>query len=297
MVEQTTKQNITKVVFNNLEEGFKDDFNVEYEKESDYIFFVENCRKKERKNIDKDLIPLIKKDINFWKNKRPKTKVIHFLQFKKGLAKTKEQLDILTKGQVIENPDGICFYEEFPGQNKDKFDDQLNEFVEFKPEIEKYIVLEIESEDIVEKVVLALSKGSKKFILIGGDYKNLDLWTTLTSSIREVNGETIMLLPARMHNRNKESYIKKAIEFGIDYVVHGSPFGGGNKDKERVILFLDKKDLTYKKIEKIDDLELKKMIKDTCSSKQDQYKLSRILAVDVANVFSKTYAPNKVVNT
>jgi len=293
--EKQKFENKTEVVYNNQEAGFKEDFNIKYEKEPKYIFFVENCRKKERKNLDKDIVDGVKEEIKFWKNKYSSSKILHIFQFKKGLLKTKEQIEITKKCQDVENADGICFYEEFKDQEKLNFKNQLLDFLKFKPEIEKYIVLEIESEDIAEKIVFALSKGLKKFIFVGGEYNNNDLWITLTSAIKESQGETIMLLPARLHKTTKESYIKKALLFKVNYVVHGMPYGGPIKNKERIIRFLDKKDLIYKEIDEIQDKELREIIREKCSNKQEQYELSRVLAIDVANTFSKTYRTNEII--
>ena len=289
--------NKTRIMFNNLEAGFKDDFNIEYEKEPEYIFFIENCRRKERKNLDKDLIRTVKKDINFWKAKYTKSKIIHLFQFKKGLLKTKEQIKITMDCQAVENSDGICFYEESIAQDSNEFKKQILEFLKFKPEIVKYAVLEIEAEDLAEKLATALNNGLNNFILIGGDYENNDLWITITSSIREAGGKSIMLLPARMHKTTKESYIKKALLFRFDYVVHGMPYGGQGKKKDRTILFLDKTDLIYRELKEIKDDELKKLVAEKCSGKQEQYELSRVLAVDVADTFAETYEPAKVIKT
>jgi len=300
-IEEMKKEKVvkerTEILFNHQEAGFKDDFNIKYEKEPEYIIFVENCRRKERKNLDSELIDGIKEEINFWKDKYSSSKILHVFQFKKGLLKTKEQIEITKKCQDVENADGICFYEESKDQEISDFKKQLLNFLEFKLTIEKYIVLEIESEDIAEKITFALSKGLRKFILIGGEYGNNDLWITLTSSIKEIGGETIMLLPARMHRITKESYIKKALLFGVDYAIHGMPYGGLGKKKDRIILFLDKKDLTYKELNKIKDKELKEMISEKGSSKQKQYELSRVLAIGVANAFAQTYRPKEIIKT
>ena len=275
-----------KRLFNHQEIEFLDNLNMKCKNYPDYILFVENCRRKERKNLDTDMVSKVKDEINFIKDKHKKSKVLHIFQFKKGLTKTKKQIEITRKCQEIDNNDGICFYEEFSGQTIESFTKQIKDFLDFTENQDKYIVLEIESDDLVKKVTSAISKGFKNFIFTSGDYSNFDLWTTLTSTIRESGGKSFILLLARMHKTTKESYIKKAIEYGFDYVFHGVPFGGGDKSKDRIIRFLDESDLIYKEIDKLDE-ETKELFKK-CLNKQQQYELSRVLAISKPELVKAT---------
>ena len=62
-----------------------------------YAFVVENCRKKERKTLNNKFIELIQEDIADMKKRYTEKKVLNIIQFKKGIPKTREQIEIAIK--------------------------------------------------------------------------------------------------------------------------------------------------------------------------------------------------------
>jgi len=294
-MEERRYKESTKVVLNNLEMSYAEDLNSpdSFEPKPEYIFFVEDFRRKARKKLNEAVIPEIKKEITFWINKHPSTKIIHIFQFKKGTIKTEKQMEIALECQNVDGSKGICFYEQNPKQKYQQLETQLNTFIEKIKGKDKYVVLEIEAEEVSEKVGIALSKGIKNFIFIGGAYDNSDLWINkVINKIHKERGEVAILFPARMHTTTRESYFKKGIQFGADFVFHGKR-GGGEVKK---ILYLDEQDLIYKEIEEIDDEALKEKLKNLPTT-YEKYKLSRIFAINKANLFAKTYAKSIVIET
>lgn len=285
---------VTNVVLNNLEMSYAEDLNSpdSFRPKPKYIFFVENFRRKDRKQLSSKIIPEVQKEIKYWLNKHQETEVVHIFQFKKNTKKTDNEIESAIKCQVVEGAKVICLYEHNPKQDYKMYGLSLTDLIKLAGNIKKFMVFEIEANDIVEKIQIALKNEIKSFIFIGGDYDNEDLWINkVVNKIHKEDGKVGILFPARMHKITKKSYLRKGIEYGADFVFHGKR-GGGKINK---VLFLDVNDLIYKDINEIADDSLQKEVK--ILTKEKIYKLSRIYAINNGNIFAKTYAVNKVIQT
>jgi len=72
-------------------------------------------------------------------------------------------------------------------------------------------------------------------------------------------------------------------------------YGGDSKNKkERIVRYLDGRDLIYKKLSEIKNEELVKKVKKV-SSVDSRYELSRVFAIYEANKFAETYSSSIIV--
>jgi len=232
----------TEVCYNSQEDDFAEKLGIAQVNGS-HLFVVENCRRKERKNLTDELAETIQGEVAVKKNKYPNKIVLNIIQFKKGLTKTDEQINSAIKCNLFEGSDGVCLYEHNPLAGVEELGNKLPFLIEKAEGYEMYFVIEIDGEEVLEKINLLLETGIRKFILIAGDYHNDNLWRQIiVSSILREGGKAIVLLPARMNTKTKKSFIEHAQNYGATIVFHGMPFGGG----ESKTSFLDKTDMLYK---------------------------------------------------
>lgn len=255
-----------------------------------HIFVVENCRKKERRNLDERFVELMKDDIGKLKNKYPDKKILGVIQFKKGMPKTIEQIENAVKCGIFDNSDGACIYDKNPQQSLEEFKDDLPSLLKLTEGVERYCVLEMDGADVLEKVNLALENEIRNFILIAGDYNNETLWRqVIVSSILSNRGTATVLLPVRMNTTTGKSFIEKAQIYGATIVVHGMPFGGG---KAGDVKYLDQSDMIYKIASTLPTSHLLRTnslfsdLFDTYEGvKIKEYELSRICSLYEARLF------------
>lgn len=271
----------TEVGFNHYEVGWAEDLNNLSRFQVSRITIIEAFRKRGRILMDTQAVNEIQKEIANWKRRYPSTEIIHFFQLRKGTTRTESLLNAVQHAQA--GADARCFYEKSRTQSEDALKTQLKIFKKAYPRGKQYVVLEVEGTNINAKVITALNLGFKDFILIGGEYHNPTLWQGLTATIRQAGGKSIGLPYERMNTHSKESRIKFMVQFGVDYVIHGS-LGFG---KPPQILFLDEQDGIYKPIEQITDTGVLQAVSNT--SNRMLYSLSRVLAIDDGNTFAITH--------
>jgi hypothetical protein len=232
----------TEICYNNKEDDIAEGLGI-LEISGSHLFVIENCRKKERKNLTNELAETIQGEVIIKKNKYPDKIVISVIQFKKGITKTDEQIESAIKCNLFEGSDGVCLYENNPLAGVGELENKLPELIDKAEGYEIYFVIEMDGEEVLDKINLLLETGIRNFILIAGNYSNDNLWRqVIVSSILREKGKAIVLLPARMNTKTKKSFITHATNYGATIVVHGIPFGGGESETK----FLDKIDMLYK---------------------------------------------------
>ena len=117
-----------------------------------YAFVIENCRKKERNNLNINFPNLVQEDIAEVKNKYPNKNVLGIIQFKKGITKTDEQIRNAINCGVFEGSDGVCFYETNPLQNLEGLEKDYSKFIDLAEDYKKYFVIEMDGEDVLKKI-------------------------------------------------------------------------------------------------------------------------------------------------
>lgn len=236
----------TEIGINHSEVSYAEGIDVPIE--SSNIFLIEGFRKKERRNINENIIDSFQENLKDLKKGYPEKTILGILQFKKGITKTKEQITNAIKCTLFDGSDGVCIYETNPHQDFESLNQEVNEYLNMARDKQKYFVLEMDGEDLLEKINLLLHKNISNFVLIAGAYNDEDLWRQSIESILKKKGKSIVVFPKRMHPTTKKSYMEKAITYGANVVVHGALFGGSS-EQEKKNLFLDSNDMIYKEIE------------------------------------------------
>ncbi len=298
MVEEITQQEVifdTEVCKNKDEQDFEDDFGIEgYE--CSHFFVPENCRKESRKHLTDDTINEIKNDFVYAKASNSDKIVIGFFQTKKNTPKT---IDVVKKQMscgIFEGSDGVCIYETNIQQEPESFNEELFGLIEFTENFEKYMVFEIESIRIKEKLGIAINNGIRNFILIAGRYQDNDLWTDFVDIVRAEKGKVGIILPVRMHKTTKKAYMQQAIDSGANIVCHGKFSGGGDGKKERINLYLDNTDMTFKKKENLPNTNTIKsnnlfsnLIDTNENNIKKEYHISRLSALPEGSMYANTH--------
>jgi len=275
----------TKIAMSNKELNCLDSFNINHSLETP-VFFSEPIKTKGRIGLDEDVIKEVRDKVKLLKAKHPTKKIIQFFQFTKNGVKSLEEIELATRCNIFEGSDGVCLYETNPEQSPDDFSKQVDILLEVSGDAEKYFVLEMSSIDVGEKLDIILGKGIKNIILMSGEYQNKDLWIDLTMKIRKEQGTSIVVCRQRMHKTTKLSYMKYAIDVGSDFVVHGYLSGRENKNKTRINLFLDYKDMTYKPKKDLstnsfllEDENVVTISNVLTENSEREYELSRVCAI------------------
>lgn len=298
MAENTTQEEITfetEVCKNKDEQDFEDDFGIEgYE--CSHFFVPENCRKESRKHLTDDVINEIKNDFVEAKASNSEKIVIGFFQTKKDTPKTMGVIKKRMSCGIFEGSDGVCMYETNIKQEPETFNVELPKLIKFAKDFEKYMVFEIESIKLREKLEIALNSGIRNFILIAGKYEDNDLWTDFVDRVRAEKGKVIIILSARMHRTTKKAYMQQAIDSGANIVCHGKFSGGGDEKKERINLYLDNNDMTFKKKEDVPDTNtiignplFSNLMDANESDKDKEYHISRLSALPEGSIYANTH--------
>jgi len=240
MLKEITIETIHAI--NDKELGFLR--NLGLDEKFEYIFFIEPMRKKNRQELPEGAIEGIQDEISQIKSENKQSKVISFVQFIKGSKRTLDKVERAMRCSMFDGSDGVCIYETFPKQSYEDFSEELDGFLEVSGDAEKYLVLEIDGNQVREKLLIAFSKGLKNIIFVAGAYKDNDLWIDLIEKIRKENGKSFVVFLKRMHSFTKEAYIVKAITIGSNVIVHGSFTGRNSEEKKNY--YLDRSDGKYK---------------------------------------------------
>jgi hypothetical protein len=278
----------TEVCYNHQEDDLAEKIGIS-EVSGSHFFVIENCRRKERRNLNDELAERIQEEVAVKKSKYPNKIVLNIIQFKKGLTKTDEQIQSAIKCNLFEGSDGVCLYEHNPLADVKELSKKLPEMIDKSEGNEIYFVLEMDGEDVLEKVNLLLETGIRNFILIAGNYSDENLWRqVIVSSIIRENGKAIVLLPARMNTKSKKSFIEHATIYGATIVVHGLPFGGGSSETK----FLDKSDMIYKNKNSLPETHSIKTnpvfssLADTfVANSRNEYEFSKVCSLTEAKLF------------
>jgi hypothetical protein len=304
------KTNIKEIVFEteickNCDElKAEEDFGIT-EFECSHIFVPENCRKDTRKRLTKEVIEDIQTEIAEIKAKDKNKIVIGFFQTKKNIPKTTDRIEKQILCSCFDGSDGACIYETNIQQEPNTFLNELQEFVKLTGNLDKYLVFEIESNKLREKLELSIKEGLSNFILIAGKYSDNDLWIDLVDRIRaERNGMIAIILPKRMHKTTKKAYAEQAINSGANIVCHGKFSGGGSNEKPRINLFLDSNDMIYKEPAVLPTTSLLKsnndfsrLLIENKGNLNKEYSLSRVSALRESKLYSDTHKRTIVLNT
>lgn len=281
----------TEVCYNNQEDNLAEKIGLS-EVSGSHFFVIENCRKKERRNLNNDLSERIQEEVAIKKNKYPNKVVLNVIQFKKGLTKTEEQIESAIKCNLFDGSDGVCLYEQNPLAGVDELSRKLPELINKSDGNEIYFVIEIDGEEVLEKINLLLETGIRNFILIAGKYSDSNLWRqVIVSSILRENGKAIVLLPARMNTKSKKSFIEHATNYGATIVVHGLPFGGGGSETK----FLDKSDMIYKNKSALPETHsiktdsfFRNLAETFVANSRKEYEFSKICSLAEAKLFCES---------
>lgn len=292
MTENTTEKVLeTELAYNKQEVDISNNLGIA-DIPSSHIFVIESCRKKERRNLTVDVAEMVQKDIAETMAKYSEKTILGLVQFKKGITKTHEQIENAMKCNLFNGSDGVCLYETNPQQMMTDLKIELPSFLKIADDFDKYFVIEMDGNEVLEKVNFILSLGIKNFILIAGNYKDEQLWQQVIKSVLSEKGKSIVLLPKRMHPITKKSYIDMMIEYGASIVVHGMAFGGGKSEN---VLFLDSSDITYKVKSALPNTNL--LFSDEALSnladayegnRKKEYAISRVCSLKEGILFCKT---------
>jgi len=279
----------TKVLFNNVEISYAEDVTEKGSLKPSHIIAVENFNRKSRKNLSEAVVEEINIENQFLKEKYPKSKLIRFFQFKKGSVRTPNDLNLLRQAEKY--TDENLLYESCCKQTFKSFKNQV---YGVSSTANYSVVFEAESKELAKKIALCLNKGVKKFIIIAGKYGAVGFWKNkIIDPIQAEGGKVTALLLKRMQPQTRESYIKKMVDFGVDYVVHGKLKGWGDENTKPETLFLDVNDMIYKPIGEINDKGIHEALKYLVQSKH--YAMSRLLTIKHAKIFAQAQKVKPIV--
>jgi len=205
--------------------------------------------------------------------------VLNYLQFRKGHEKTDEQIEVIEESQLSSDSPAFLFYEQDNETDEGVLLESLLR-IQTLTEKEIWLVLEVETKRIAEKIDTALSLGIKNFIVRAGKYNSDYLWSVnIIGNIQQNKGTIIVALPRRHYRR--DSYTKDFFQFGVDGVFHEVPQGWGgdilqlNSDYKYVDMLFEEAVNGYSE-----------ELRNICRS--NHYGFSRVRALNVANSFSGT---------
>ncbi len=219
--------------------------NLSEEVDFEYIFCPEALVKKDRRDFSEESIELIQNDWVEIKNKYPNSKVIGVIQFPRKLkVRDIEKVERALRCCIYDGSNGVCLCESDLTQSEIGFSEEIEAFLEVVGDSEKFLVLDMETNEPRKKLEIALLKGILNIILVAGAYRDNGLWEDLIMNIRASEGKSFVMLPRNMNTWTKKSYIEIAQIFGADFVFQGFMYGGGKGKKKNY--FLDKSDMTFK---------------------------------------------------
>lgn len=269
---------------------------------SDYLFFVEPMLKKDRKILTEGAVEGIQEEVAEIKNNNKESKVITFVQFIKGSKRNIEQIEMAMRCNMFDGSDGVCIYETYPKQSEKDFSEEIDGFIEVTGDLDKYLVIEIDGNEALEKLVSALGKGLRKIVLVAGAYKNNILWIQMLEKIRKANAKSFIVFLKRMNPHTKEAYIPRGVKFSADVLVHG--FFHGRKPKKRVNYYFDKSDGFYKDKSALpltavifSDKKLNKLSKQFKENSIEEYPLSRVCSIEEGRLYCKEHIRKLVLDT
>ena len=185
------------------------------------IPMIKRITSKTRINLKNNSKKLIN-EINGFIDKHSDSKIIFFSQFNKGDIRAKEELKVIGEIQQKSNLDTFVFQELDEKNTLNDFEKDFESSEKFSLGKEIFVVLDIKSKFVEDKVDFLLINGVRNFILRGGEYDNIRKWIEIRESIHRVKGDFIISVYRRW-DIDKVSYLKYALSLGCDYTFHEKP--------------------------------------------------------------------------
>lgn len=176
--------------------------------------------------LNEDSIQSLRNETDGFVDQFPDSDIIPLFQLNKGMDKT-EYIEVIIQSQLTSKCQNVSLQEINREQDLLSFNEQIRDFKKISKEKTIYLHLEIESDGIKNKILSALDKGIKNFIIRAGMYHDLKLWRFVIKSIQAEDGKIFVSL-LRRYDGTKKSYIEHFLKLGADYVFHEAfpPFGG-----------------------------------------------------------------------
>jgi len=211
---------IKRILSNDKEFDYAREFGVEHLLNSELIPLIKRINPKNRINFKRKNINLFINEINGFIAKYQNSEVLSFIQFNKGDIKSQDEFNLINDIQLQSDLDTFVLQEISTGDTLESFKRNVLKYKSNPKEI--FLLIEIESTDIEDKIKFAISNGISNFIIRAGDYYNTPKWTEVRQIIRKGKGLFIISLPKRM-DKYKVSYFKYALSYGCDYAFHEKP--------------------------------------------------------------------------
>lgn len=257
--------------------------------EMSHVIKIEKYDSKKMHKLNRNEMKKLTNGFNSYQRSYPDTDVLALFQLNKGVIKTDEHIEVMQNSQLASNLRTFTFQEKNPRGDEIAFMNQLEDIPHRLNGKIPYVVFELEgNKRIRQKITLALQVGIRKFILRGGKWNNKKLWAQMVMIIQATGGEVLISLPKRMVD--KVSFIKKALQFGADYVFHEVLRGW--KISEDILHLNDKFEYVTLGLEKASEGYPEKLRQTL--SQDSHYGFSRVRALNVANSFSHTVERNPV---
>lgn len=247
------------------------------------IVKIEKYDNKKMRKLNRSEITRLTQGFNTYQDLYSDSDVLAFFQLNKGIVKTDEQIEVMQNSQLASNLRTFVFQEKNARNDEGIFMNQLEDIF---PRLEGkmlYVLIELEgNKRIRQKITLALQAGVKNFIIRGGKWNHRKIWSQIAMIIQKYDGELLISLPKRMVS--KISFIKKALQFGADYVFH-EVLRGWKISEE--ILHLNNR-YEYVSLNLAQALEgypeeLREQV-----SHNSHYGFSRVRTLNIANAFAHT---------
>jgi hypothetical protein len=218
-----------RILSNDKEIDYAREFGVENLLNLDLIPCIKRINPKNRIDFKLKNLSLFVNGLNGFINQHPDSEVISFVQFNKGDIKSLEEFNLINEIQLQSNLNTFVLQEISLNDTLDFFKKNVLKYK--SNDREKFLLIEIESADIEDKIKFAISNGISNFIIRAGDYFNTPKWTEVRAIIRKGRGLFIISLPKRM-DKNRISYFRYSLSYGCDYTFHEKPvpFPVDNKD-------------------------------------------------------------------
>lgn len=285
---------VAEMLWNNIEASYAEDIDPQVVRKLKKIYVIEDFKRRKDKKIihlpiNEETIKDTKKAVDLWRKKASNAEIRLLFQFPKDTERTQKEISVLQDAQKLS--DIALYYEHSRQAISSDFETSTDNYDFLKKN--KGVILEIETLHLEKKVSYALTKGIKNFILIGGKWNEPQIWKPLIDRIH-FNGGAVTILLLRRMDKDKESFIKKAMLFGADEVVHGKLWGYNDEEnpKEQVNVYLDK-DLFYKEEIELLDLEVKAEIAKYSGIKK--YGAGRVSVIKTANTYAQAHPIKRII--
>lgn len=214
MVERTILANDVEVGYAK-QNGLGDSLNLSI------IPFIKRITNINRINLKQNSNKILN-ELNGFIDKNSDSKIIFFAQFNKGDIKSREELNVINNIQLKSNLETFVFQELSDNETFDNLKKEFDKIKSFVNNKDIFVLLDIKSKSVEDKVDFLLLNGVKNFIIRGGEYNNVEKWIEIRESIHKLKGNLAISVHRRWDN-DKVSYLKYALYLGCDYAFHEKP--------------------------------------------------------------------------